>query len=81
MAGRGDREECGDRGGEDLEVSISTALGLQIAVSNSGVLLKGILGLLLGGFGLIEGRLRADPHKNYMAVSRDWGCLLRVSLQ
>ena len=29
--------------------------------------------LLLSGFGLIQGRFRADPCKNYMAVSNNQG--------
>ena len=41
------------------------------------VLQKGFVMLVKRDLGLIEGRLRADPHKNYLAVSTFCGCLCK----
>ena len=52
-----------------------------MAVSiNWGGSLKEGLGLLKKGLGLISGKFRADPCKNYMAVSISWRSFLSVSL-
>ena len=54
----------------DIDVDVNIDSDMTVSI-NSGSLKRG-LGLLERGLVLIEGRLRADPCKNYVAESISW---------